>query len=90
MERDDVLRLPVFKDGEGVFVEVGDNVLFVVDYGGVQQHFVHVFAKDEDALIVELLVLDWTYLYGRVLIVVPGLGSAEGCSFRRRSRELER
>ncbi len=57
MERDDVLRLPVFKDSEGAPVECGDNVLLVVDHRGVQQDFVHVFAEDENSLVIEFLVL---------------------------------
>jgi len=67
MERDDVLLLPILKHGEGAFVEVGDNVLFIVDHRGVQQDLVHVFAEDEDALIADWIVLRWLILRWLVL-----------------------
>ena len=66
MERDDVLRLPIFKHGEGVAVECGDDVLLVVDYRGVQQDFVHVFSEDEDSLVIKVTILI-VFLAGRSL-----------------------
>jgi len=57
MKRDDVLGLPVFEDSEGIAVKSGDDVLLVVDDGGVQQDFVYMFLEDEDSLVVYVLVL---------------------------------
>ena len=51
MERDDALLLPVLKHGECGAIQVGHNVLLVVDHRGMKQNFVHVFLEDEDALI---------------------------------------
>ena len=74
MERNDVLRLPVFEDRESAAVEGGDDVLLVVDHGGVQQNFVHIFAEDEDSLVVDVFVL------AVFLVGVSLLGLSSGLS----------
>ena len=57
VKRDDVLRLAVFEHGERAAIQIGDDVLLVVDHRGMQQNFVHVFLEDEDSLLVQILVL---------------------------------
>ena len=56
-ERNDALRLAVFKDGEGTSVQVGHNVIFTVDHRGMEHDLVHVFADDEGSII--LILLRW-------------------------------
>jgi hypothetical protein len=48
-ERADDLRVSVLENAEVAFIEGGDDVLFVVDYGSVQDHFFYLFAEDESA-----------------------------------------
>jgi hypothetical protein len=52
-----VLLLTVFEDRKGSLVQIGDDVLFVVDDGGVEENLVDIFAEDEDAVIVGIFLL---------------------------------
>src|SRR5450755_1258010 len=105
MERDDVLRLPVFKHAERAAVQVRNDVLVVVDHRGVQQDFVDVFAENEDALVIEFLIflivlwfiwrwLIWRWLIGRWLIgrwlVLRRRSLSRRRSCRRRGRRARR
>ncbi len=63
VKRNDVLRFAVFKDRKGAAIQRGDDVLLVVDHGSVQHHFVNIFLKDEDSLVVEFLacvIVSWS------------------------------
>ena len=48
---DNVLRPSILVNGERRTVQAGDNALLVIDYGGVQHHFVHFLMKQEAALL---------------------------------------
>src|SRR5580658_255373 len=97
MKRDDFLQLSVLINGEGIAVEVGDDVLLIVDHRGMQQHFVHVFAEDEDSLIFGWILLGrrrlawrWGWLilrrhFLRRLILIVLRGSRDGGRRRGRS-----
>ena len=65
MERDDVLWLPIFVNRECALIEIGNDVLMVVNDGGMQHDLVHVFFEDEDALVVELVFLITLLVRGR-------------------------
>src|SRR5437763_2557259 len=76
VKRNNVLRLAVFKHGKCAAVERSDDMLPVIDYRGVQKNFVDVFAKDEDALIVQVVVLIFVLIFlltGLVFIFICAL-----------------
>src|SRR5208282_1213866 len=45
------LSLTVFVNGEGLAIQIGDDMLLVVDHRRMQQNFVDVFLEDEDTFI---------------------------------------
>ena len=49
-EGNDRLWLSIFEYGEVVAVEVGHDMLLVVDHCGVQQDFVDILADDKDSV----------------------------------------
>ncbi len=57
VKRGDSLRVPVFENGEATFIEIGDDVLLVVDDGGVQDDFIHLLAEYKHAAIGGIRVL---------------------------------
>lgn len=66
VKRGDCLRMSVFKDVEVALVEIGDNVLLVVDYRGVKYHLFNLFLEDEDPGIARIGILLATgWLTGR-------------------------
>jgi hypothetical protein len=48
VERNNALRLAIFKHRESSAVEIGDDALLVVDDRSVEHDFVNILAKDED------------------------------------------
>ena len=48
----DHLRAVIFVNGEGTFLEIGDQAPFGVDDGGVQNYFLNLFSKDKYAGVV--------------------------------------
>ena len=43
--------MPILKNGEVAFVEVGDNVLLVVNDRGVKHHLIDLLAENKDAIV---------------------------------------
>ena len=80
----DVLRLAIFVNRERTFVESGNDVLMIVNDGGMQHDLVHVFFEDEDALVIELVVL--IILLVRARFVGGGWGRGFRLIRRRRLR----
>ena len=58
-EGNDVLRFAIFEDGERGLVEVGNEVLLVVDNSGVKKDFVDILADDEGSIFVNRLLRIW-------------------------------
>ncbi len=77
MKRNDVLLLPVFEYRKGTAIKSSDDVLFVVNDRGVEQNFIDVFAKDEDTIVIQ-----------RLILVGVGFGSRSSIRCGRRSGGL--
>src|SRR5436305_3319420 len=89
MKRNDGLRLPIFINGKSAAVQVRDQMILVVLYRRVQQHFVDIVLEYEDSLVVGILLLTSRLgLRGRVLARcrIRGFRLAGG----RRRRRLRR
>ncbi len=73
---------PSSKTVNAPLIEIGDDVLLVVDDGGVQHDLVHVFVEDEDALVVDLVLL--------IILLVRGALDLSGGGWGRGFRLVRR
>jgi len=57
VEGGDFLRLGVFEDPKSTFVEIRDEIIPVIYYDRVKDHFLHFLSKDELSIVTRLAVL---------------------------------